>query len=96
MTVIDLTTRTEHSDGITCETCKRTLEPDWVVFTGRRWLCGQCLGSESYDTGFREACRRLGVDVVDAVLADPDPTRLVNTRGPGGDDPWETGAPRPV
>lgn len=71
MTVIDLTTRTETSAGIACEACLRTLEPDWVVFTGRRWLCGQCLGSEAYDTGFREACRRLGVDVADAINANP-------------------------
>lgn len=75
MTVIDLTTRTETSSGITCEACLRTLEPDWVVFTGRRWLCGQCLSSEAYDTGFREACRRLGVDVSDAINANPKETR---------------------
>lgn len=71
MTVIDLTTRTETSSGIACEACLRTLEPDWVVFTGRRWMCGQCLSSEAYDTGFREACRRLGVDVTDAINANP-------------------------
>lgn len=75
MTVIDLATRTEHSGGITCETCLRTLEPDWVLFTGRRWLCGQCLSSEGYDTGFREACRRLGVDVSDAINANPKENR---------------------
>lgn len=69
MTVIDLTTRTESSSGIACEVCLRTLEADWVIFTGRRWMCGQCLSSEAYGTGFREACRRLGVDVSDAINA---------------------------
>ena len=94
MTVIDLTTRTTDTGGITCEVCLRNLEADWVLFTGRRWMCGQCLNSEAYDTGFREACRRLGVDVMDAVLADP--TKRVDTRGPGDDAPQETAAPRPV
>lgn len=69
MTVIDLATRTPQADGIACEACLRTLEPDWVLFTGRRWMCGQCLSSEAYDTGFREACRRLGADVTDALGA---------------------------
>jgi hypothetical protein len=85
VTVIDLTTRTECSSGIACEACLRTLEADWVVFTGRRWMCGQCLSSEAYDTGFREACRRLGVNVMDAVLADP--TKRVGTGATNGDSP---------
>lgn len=71
MTVINMTTRAHHVEGITCEGCGRSLEPDWVLFTGRRWLCGQCLGSEGYDTGFREVCSRLGIDVADAVSARP-------------------------
>jgi hypothetical protein len=90
MTVIDITTRTESSDGIPCEACLRTLEADWVVFTGRRWMCGQCLSSEAYDTGFREACKRLGADVLDAILADPDPADYVDTSGPHGDSQTPT------
>lgn len=80
MTVIDLATRPESSGGIACETCHRTLEPDWVVFTGRRWMCGQCLTSEAFGIGFREACKRLDVDAMDAVLADPAPAAIVDTR----------------
>lgn len=74
MTVIDLTTRTPHPDGITCEICARNLPADWVLFTGRRWMCGQCLSSEAYDTGFREACSRLRADVTDALSAPRRPT----------------------
>lgn len=80
MTVIDISTRVTGSGGIACEACHRTLGADWVLFTGRRWMCGQCLGSEAYDIGFREACKRLGADAMDAVLADPAPAEIVDTR----------------
>ena len=74
MTVVDITARTGHTGSTTCAACHRTLERDWVLFTGRRWMCGQCLSSEAYDVGFREACRRLGADVTTAITARPETT----------------------
>jgi hypothetical protein len=67
--VISLNSGAPTASGITCEPCGRTLEPDWVLYTGRRWMCGQCIESSAYDRGYREALRRLGANDMDVVNA---------------------------
>ncbi|MGC9536519.1 hypothetical protein [Streptomyces sp. UG1] len=67
--VISLKDGTPTPSGITCSNCARNLEPDWILWTGTRHLCGQCIESNAYDRGYREALRRLGANDADVINA---------------------------
>lgn len=62
-------TITTVQDRVECATCERRVPTDWAVRLSAGWKCGKCLETGGYDTGFREACRRLGVSLTDVISA---------------------------